>query len=282
MELLDALCCPVSQEPYGSAGAVRPRILPCGHTISHTSLKSVRCPETCCHISLAAREAQAGLLDAYLSVRKPVNDHVEAMCAIRCWLGLHLTAEPATFTCDLQILKQDSTQQHTCPICRTFLHSDCASTYPTNFAILDILPRILRLQHGASFTPLPDYTAPLDAVGSDSDSDAPGRSMPIGSEASTAALPTPMPSMAATAALFPQLPWLQERVDLPLRLLDLLSVAQGQGTTLPTRVAEQVAAKYKLPADAIRILQPSSTPLHTSSQTESPIRQGAVPSDPWS
>lgn len=190
----------------------------------------------------------------------------------------YLTSGPS-ITCDLQILKQESTQQHTCPICRTFLHSDSASTYPTNFAILDILPRILRLQHGASFTPLPDYTAPLDAVGSDSDSDAPGRSMPFGSEASTAALPTPMPSMAATAALFPQLPWLQERVDLPLRLLDLLSVAQGQGTTLRTRVADQLAAKYKLPADAIRILQPSSTPLHTSSQTESPIRQGAASSE---
>ena len=41
-------CCPVSQEPYEPQGPNRPRTLPCGHSISHASLETVRAPPNRC------------------------------------------------------------------------------------------------------------------------------------------------------------------------------------------------------------------------------------------
>lgn len=159
-----------------------------------------------------------------------------------------------------QILKQESSQSHACPICRTYLPSDTAHTYPTNYAILDILPRILRLQQGAEFIPLPaptGATAPLNTLDSDSDDDPAPCSAPF-SSASLPIFPSPTPSTAAAAALFPSLQWLQDRVELPLRLEDVMHVAQGTGGTLRPRVAAQVAAKFELPPDAVRAVQGGS------------------------
>lgn len=41
-QLNKSLCCPVSQDPYAHSGPRRPRILPCGHSVSHVSLAAVR------------------------------------------------------------------------------------------------------------------------------------------------------------------------------------------------------------------------------------------------
>lgn len=54
----DLLCCPVSQDPYKPAGPRRPRILPCGHSVSHVSLASVRF-----HCSLSAKTRHHTLFD---------------------------------------------------------------------------------------------------------------------------------------------------------------------------------------------------------------------------
>eukprot|EP00892_Ulva_mutabilis_P011090 jgi/Ulvmu1/8353/UM042_0059.1 len=187
MELLEALCCPVSQEPYGPTGAVRPRVLPCGHTISHTSLQS--------------------------------------------------------------ILKQDSTGAHTCPICRTHLPNTSARTYATNFAILDILPGVLRLRN----TSTTDHYA-TGALNSDSDSDAGDHDLSAPLSHSSASVPSgPTPATAAVAALFPRVQWLQERVDLPLRLVDVLPAARHEAGPLRMRTWALLTAKYEVPASAITV-----------------------------
>lgn len=305
MELLDALCCPVSQEPYGATGAVRPRILPCGHTISHTALQSVRHPHSFhTHpLHLLTRLASAALLTLASAkhtsrralprtptlpshqLQSPLSSpaHMRATPAksqviqscVACLSAFvpgstilsnqpdrtksnhHLVIVqdlPTHCAPHLQILRQDSSASHVCPICRARLPSTSARTYATNFAILDILPGIFRMRTGAAADTHPYATGDLNS--SDSGSDAGGATATFSHGADSAAVPAPTPSTAAVAALFPRVAWLQERAELPLRLSDLLPALQ-EGVSLHPRTVGHLTAKYEMAPAAVTLLSRS-------------------------